>query len=130
MNTSEVEVTNATSTNFNKSTGIVKWFNGSKGFGFIKNVKNNDEIFVHHSNLVVDEDCWKTLIQGEYVEYDVDSASEGRTQATTVTGINGGPLLCESNKNNNLNIIRNKWKKNTGETTGDNTDETTATEVN
>ena len=105
MNTSEVEVTNATSTNFNKSTGIVKWFNGSKGFGFIKNVKNNDEIFVHHSNLVVDEDCWKTLIQGEYVEYDVDSASEGRTQATTVTGINGGPLLCESNKNNNLNII-------------------------
>ena len=103
------------SENIRNNIGIVKWFNGSKGFGFIRSLSDNSEIFVHHSNLQVNEDCWKTLIQGEYVEYDVDSATEGRVQAKSVTGIKRGPLMCESNKNNNLNIIRSKWTKKTSD---------------
>ena len=97
------------------NVGIVKWFNGSKGFGFIRSLQDGSEIFVHHSNLHVNEDCWKTLIQGEYVEFDIDSATEGRVQAKSVTGIRRGPLMCESNKNNNLNIIRSKWTKKSSE---------------
>ena len=113
--TSEETTTPVNTTNLSETirdnVGIVKWFNGSKGFGFIRNLQENSEIFVHHSNLHVNEDCWKTLIQGEYVEFDIDSATEGRVQAKSVTGIKRGPLMCESNKNNNLNIIRSKWTK-------------------
>ena len=113
--TSEETSTPVNTTNLSETirdnVGIVKWFNGSKGFGFIRNLQDNSEIFVHHSNLHVNEDCWKTLIQGEYVEFDIDSATEGRVQAKSVTGIKRGPLMCESNKNNNLNIIRSKWTK-------------------
>ena len=95
--------------------GMVKWFNGTKGYGFITNLETEQDIFVHHSNLIVNEDCWKTLLQGEYVEYDIDSGTNNREQAKHVTGIHKGPLMCESNRNNNLNIIRSRWKTKEGE---------------
>lgn len=126
--TSEETTTPVNTTNLSETirdnVGIVKWFNGSKGFGFIRNLQDNSEIFVHHSNLHVNEDCWKTLIQGEYVEFDIDSATEGRVQAKSVTGIKRGPLMCESNKNNNLNIIRSKWTKKSQDGEEENLNET------
>ena len=79
--------------------GRVKWFNGSRGFGFITNLSSNEDIFVHHSSLVINTteqtDFWKTLYQGEYVQFSV-STEEEKQQAVSVTGIQSGPLQCES----------------------------------
>ncbi len=76
--------------------GCVKWFNGRRGYGFITNLETKDEVFVHHTGLVVNADCWKTLSKGEYVEYVLTAAEDGSSSAKNVTGIRGGLLMCES----------------------------------
>jgi cold shock protein len=48
--------------------GKVKWFNNSKGYGFIEHQGESD-IFVHYSSIT--EDGYKTLMQGQQVEFDV-----------------------------------------------------------
>jgi len=75
--------------------GSVKWFNNKKGFGFITNLDTNDDVFVHYSGINVPEDTYKTLIDGEYVSYSEDTLDSGKQAAVDVTGINGGPLLCQ-----------------------------------
>lgn len=77
--------------------GRVKWFNSTRGYGFITNLDKEEDTFVHHSGISPTVECWKTLTPGEYVEYSLDTDDEGKSQATRVTGIAGGPLLCESN---------------------------------
>ena len=80
--------------------GMVKWFDEKKGFGFITSLKNNDDIFVHHSGLRPQTDnCWKTLIQGEYVQFQITPSKNGKIQAAEVKGIQGGKLLCEHTTN-------------------------------
>jgi len=49
-------------------TGVVKWFNDKKGFGFIKRENEDIDVFVHYS--VIQEDGYKSLAQGQLVEYD------------------------------------------------------------
>ncbi len=61
--------------------GKVKWFNDSKGFGFIEQ-ENGDDVFVHYS--VIDMDGFKTLSEGLDVEFDVRNSDKG-LQATRVT---------------------------------------------
>uniref|UniRef100_A0A6C0EJ53 CSD domain-containing protein n=1 Tax=viral metagenome TaxID=1070528 RepID=A0A6C0EJ53_9ZZZZ len=75
--------------------GSVKWFNNKKGFGFITNLESNDDIFVHYSGINVSDDTYKTLIDGEYVSFLEDTLEGGKKTAINVTGIQGGPLLCE-----------------------------------
>ena len=77
-------------------TGSVKWFNNKTGYGFIS--FNNEDIFVHHQQLTVAQNQYKYLVQGEYVEFEIKTLTEGRhkTMATDVTGVNRGPLLCET----------------------------------
>ena len=106
--------------------GQVKWFNSSSGYGFITYTDEGAEkdVFVHHTALKTRVDQYKYLVQGEYVEFDIDSATEGRVQAKSVTGIKRGPLMCESNKNNNLNIIRSKWTKKSQDGEEENLNET------
>lgn len=80
--------------------GRVKWFNKDVGYGFI-NGENNEEIFVHHSSLSpVRDDCYRFLIEGEYVQYDEGESNNDRytKQAINVKGINGGELMCEVKK--------------------------------
>ncbi|GAF67282.1 unnamed protein product [marine sediment metagenome] len=81
------------------STGCVKWFNSSRGYGFITNIdeKNGDDLFVHHSGIVVNQDVYKTLTTGEYINYDI-SEKDGKKYAINITGIKGGKLLCEQEK--------------------------------
>ena len=81
-------------------TGCVKWFN-RQGWGFltITNEGHADEdIFVRWDNLACDG--YKYLVQGEYVEFNIEhkpDAQEGRTyQAANVAGVNGGKLMCET----------------------------------
>lgn len=63
--------------------GAVKWFNESKGFGFIRE-DSGDEIFVHFSAIQIDG--FRTLTQGDRVEFDVVPGTRGR-QAVNVTRI-------------------------------------------
>ncbi len=50
--------------------GTVKWFNESKGFGFISNDDGSGDVFVHFS--AIQSDGFKTLMEGQKVTYDVE----------------------------------------------------------
>lgn len=65
-------------------TGIVKWFNNDKGYGFIQYKENND-IFVHYS--MIQEDGFKTLNEGDVVQFDLIETDKG-LQAVKVSKIN------------------------------------------
>ena len=56
------------------SSGKVKWFNESKGFGFIEQ-DSGDDIFVHYSSIA--GDGFKTLKEGQRVEYEVTTGPKG-----------------------------------------------------
>jgi cold shock CspA family protein len=89
-----------------KMAGCVKWFNMKTGFGFLTVVRGGgsgelkvgSEVFVHHSNVKVQEEQYRFLVQGEYVEFDVSNVANGQhsCQATNVTGMFGGKLMCET----------------------------------
>jgi len=61
--------------------GSVKWFNPEKGYGFIEKEDGND-VFVHYS--AIQEEGFKTLEEGQQVEFEVVEADRG-PQATNVT---------------------------------------------
>ena len=62
-------------------SGTVKWFNGSKGFGFIAPDDANEDVFVHHS--AIQTDGFRDLDEGERVEFTVEQGPKG-LQATNV----------------------------------------------
>lgn len=62
--------------------GTVKWFNAAKGYGFIEQEAGGD-IFVHYS--AIQTDGFKTLNEGEKVEFEVAENSDGKSQAVNVT---------------------------------------------
>ena len=57
------------------STGTVKWFSNSKGYGFISPTEGGEDIFVHFS--VISMDGYKTLKKGQVVEYEVVTGPKG-----------------------------------------------------
>jgi len=57
-----------------KATGKVKWFNNAKGYGFIE-LPGEQDIFVHYS--AITGDGYKTLTQGEEVEFEVTNGPKG-----------------------------------------------------
>jgi len=63
--------------------GTVKWFNDSKGFGFIEQ-ENGDDVFVHHS--AINSDGFKSLSEGQRVSFEVEQGEKGPA-ATNVTAI-------------------------------------------
>jgi CspA family cold shock protein len=63
-----------------RSTGTVKWFSDSKGFGFIER-ENGRDVFVHFSAL--QDDGFKSLKEGQLVEFDIVEGPKG-PQATNV----------------------------------------------
>ncbi len=56
------------------SKGTVKWFNNQKGYGFISDEEGND-VFVHYTGLNMEG--YKTLEEGQAVEYDVTDGEKG-----------------------------------------------------
>ncbi|HKM42766.1 MAG TPA: cold shock domain-containing protein [Limnochordia bacterium] len=63
--------------------GRVKWFNADKGFGFIER-EDGDDVFVHFS--AIQGDGFKTLDEGQEVEFDITAGDRG-PQAANVTRI-------------------------------------------
>ncbi len=62
-------------------TGTVKWFNSDKGYGFISTEEGKD-VFVHFS--AIQSDGYKSLEEGEKVEFDVVNSDRGETAANVV----------------------------------------------
>ena len=84
-------------------TGTVKWFNNKAGFGFITVCEPGDyyekDIFVHYSSIRVSNSQYKYLVQGEYIDFTLVKANNGHEfQAMDVSGVKGGPIMCESRR--------------------------------
>lgn len=66
-------------------TGIVKWFNDQKGYGFLvpDDAREGDkDVFVHQRNIVMEG--FRTLTEGQKVTFDMDKGPDGRPQAINV----------------------------------------------
>ena len=61
--------------------GVVKWFDADKGYGFISSVEGKD-IFVHFS--AIQSEGYKTLAEGDQVEFDVKNGDRGQQAANVV----------------------------------------------
>ena len=88
-------------TTVSKTSGRVKWFNNKSGYGFITisaGDHEGEDIFVHHSSIKVEKEQYRYLVQGEYVEFVLKEMldSEHKWQASDVSGISGGKLMCET----------------------------------
>jgi CspA family cold shock protein len=57
------------------ATGKIKWFNDQKGFGFIADDTGGDDVFVHFS--AVEMEGFKSLKEGQVVEYDAENSGKG-----------------------------------------------------
>jgi CspA family cold shock protein len=66
---------------FIMATGTVKWFNDSKGFGFIT-PENGDDVFVHHT--AIQSEGFKSLSEGDQVEFDIEEGEKGSKAANVV----------------------------------------------
>jgi cold shock CspA family protein len=93
------------STQSQRLIGQVKWFNNKTGFGFItvnEGEQSGKDIFIHYSTIRVTNSQYKYLVQGEYVEFELEKATKGdyEFQATCITGVKGGKLMCETRQLN------------------------------
>ena len=102
--------------------GREKWFNNKAGYGFITvtdGSQSGTDVFVHHSAVNVENQQYKYLVQGEYVEFDLikTESEKHEWQASKVCGIKGGKLMCETR--HELKLARTEYKTTTTTTTTD-----------
>lgn len=67
-----------------RETGTVKWFNATKGYGFIARTNGSKDVFVHHSE--IQGNGYRSLNEGEQVEFTVEQGPKG-PQATQVVAL-------------------------------------------
>lgn len=56
-------------------TGVVKWFNNSKGYGFIVRDNGQKDVFVHYKN--IEGNGFRSLNEGDKVKFDVEEGQKG-----------------------------------------------------
>ena len=56
-------------------SGVVKWFNNAKGYGFVTPDEGDEDVFVHFS--AIEMDGYKTLKEGQAVEFDIEQGPKG-----------------------------------------------------
>ena len=66
----------------NKMTGLVKWFNSDKGFGFITPADGSKDVFVHFS--AIQGNDYKTLDEGQKVEFSIEKVAKGPAAGNVV----------------------------------------------
>jgi CspA family cold shock protein len=66
------------------ATGIVKWFNEKKGFGFIAPDEGGEDLFVHHSEIKTSG--FATLEEGQRVEFEVGEGKRGPCATNVIPG--------------------------------------------
>ena len=64
-----------------RETGVVKWFNDAKGYGFIER-EGKEDVFVHYT--AVEGSGFRTLAEGQSVEFDVVDGPKGKQAANVV----------------------------------------------
>ena len=104
--------------------GRVKWFNNRAGFGFVTVLEGpqaNEDVFAHHSGIKVENEQYKYLVQGEYVEFELRKSdnNDHPYQAGSVTGVKSGMLMCETRATMRKESSQNKreggnWDNNRG----------------
>ncbi len=57
------------------ATGVVKWFNNAKGYGFVTPDEGDQDVFVHFSAITMDG--YKTLKEGQKVQFDISEGPKG-----------------------------------------------------
>ena len=91
-------------------TGRVKWFNNKTGYGFLTIIQDSEwgtdseksrvgqDVFAHHSAIVVEKEQYRYLVQGEYVQFWISDEvnDKYKYQAANIRGLGGGKLLCET----------------------------------
>ncbi|MDH2066989.1 MULTISPECIES: transcription antiterminator/RNA stability regulator CspE [Pantoea] len=65
-----------------KMTGLVKWFDAGKGFGFISPQDGSKDVFVHFS--AIQSNDYKTLDEGQQVEFTIENGAKGPSAANVV----------------------------------------------
>jgi cold shock CspA family protein len=108
--------------------GRVKWFNNKAGYGFITvtdGERSGSDVFIHHSAIEVENQQYKYLVQGEYVDFGITKTSSGdhEWEAVDVYGIKGGKLMCETR--HEFKVARNNYR---GAAPNGSPDETECTE--
>ncbi len=82
--------------------GNVKWFSSKLGFGFLtvqsEGEMKGKDIFCHHTGIVPVNSKFRTLVKGEYINFDVEDGPNG-PQGVNITGVGGGALMCDNNIN-------------------------------
>ena len=111
----------------NRIIGCVSWFDSKKGYGFVKvltpdHKKNGSDIFIHFSNIQVNDNEYKVVYPGEYIEFDLSESNDDRPCCLNVTGLYGGNLLTQ-NENHRYKILRKRVRE---ETPIENTDDVDA----
>ena len=102
-------------------TGRVKWFNSKAGYGFITACEGefaDKDIFVHFSSIKSDASHYKYLTQGEYVDFSLTKPENEKHEyhAVDITGVKGGPILCETRR---LNALASRSLSDGGDHTAD-----------
>lgn len=82
--------------------GTVKWFNAQKGYGFITDSESKKDVFVHHSNIVMDG--FRHLNEDDIVNFELGDGKDDRQQAVDVKPMLTIKMVEKSLKEENLYI--------------------------
>lgn len=91
--------------------GTVKWFNAQKGYGFLTDLESKKDVFVHHSNIIMDG--FRHLNEDDIVNFELGAGKDGREQAVDVKPMLTIKMVEDSLKEENLYVKEIKSNKNT-----------------